>query len=84
VEVAVVDAEGLPAPQAEIEGSGDRGGRVLGETDAAGIARGSFLPPGMYRVFASHPTLGRGNRIFELAPGESTRIEITLLRSPPR
>lgn len=84
VEVQVVDETGEPAPGARVNGTGDHGGSVEAESDSQGRATGEFLPAGMYRLFAAHPTQGRGNRVFELQPGEKARVEIRLLHGRPQ
>ncbi len=83
--VQVVDETGAPVSGALVEGSGDRGGSIRGESDAHGALRADFLPAGMYRVFASAPSLGRGNRILQFEPSAASPVEIRLLRArPPR
>ena len=83
IEVLVVDDQGLPVSGARVEGRGEQGGRVEVETDAEGRARAGFLPAGSYRLFASHDTLGRGNRLIQLAADTAQPIELRLLRGRP-
>lgn len=84
LEVRVLDEQGLPVPGAEVEGTGERGGRVAGVTDPAGSLRAALLPPGNYRLFARHPTLGRGNKIFALSGEPPAPLEIRLLTGRPQ
>jgi hypothetical protein len=83
LDVRVLDDAGLPVAGARVEGIGESGGRVAGETDAEGRLRARELPPGNYRLFARHDELGRANRAFTLAEGERTELELRLLTEPP-
>jgi len=85
VEFAVVDQVGSPVVGARIEGQGSGGGRVAAESDAEGRAQAGFLPAGDYRLFATHASAGRGNRIVEIGPTHEGPIEMRLLlERPPR
>jgi hypothetical protein len=83
VELTVLDGAGRPAPLASFSGSGNRGGLLEGETDAQGRATVRLLPPGMYRVVASHPTLGRASEVFPLGGGEGSQVELVLRPGTP-
>jgi hypothetical protein len=84
LEVRVVDEQGLAVPGAPVEGTGESGlGRLAGETDSEGRFLARQLPPGNYRVFASHPDLGRGNRITVLSAHARDPLEIRLLTGRP-
>jgi hypothetical protein len=83
LEVRVLDERGLAVPGAEVEGVGEKGGRIAGQTDADGRLRGTLLPPGDYRIYARHPSLGRGNRIFALSAPLPAPLEIRLLTRAP-
>lgn len=82
--VRVVDENDVPVAAALLSGSGDQGGSIDARSDLDGLARAAFLPPGMYRVFASHPALGRGNTVFEFAPGEPSPVQVRLRRAALR
>ncbi len=85
LEVQVVDEHGLGVGAAAVEGKGESGGRLSGETDATGRLRAGRLPAGKYRVFASQPDIGRGNAIFELTSESRAPLVIRLLTGrPPR
>jgi len=84
LDVRVLDEQGLAVPGAFVEGVGAKGGRVAGVTDADGSLRAGLLPPGDYRLFARHPSLGRGNSIIALPAERPTVLEIRLLTGPPR
>lgn len=62
----VVDADGHPVAGARLEGTGKPGGHLQGLSDADGRLRVEGLPPGDYRVFARHATLGRATRALVL------------------
>lgn len=62
----VVDADGQPVAGARLEGTGKPGGHLQGLSDADGRLRVEGLPPGDYRVFARHATLGRATRALVL------------------
>lgn len=83
LEVRVLDEHGLAVAGAEVEGAGEKGGRVAGVTDADGRLRAAQLPPGNYRIYARHATLGRGNRIFVLSAPTAAPLEIRLLSGAP-
>lgn len=83
LEVRVLDEQGLAVPGAEIEGVGEKGGRIAGVTDADGRLWSGLLPPGDYRIYARHATLGRGNRILALSAELAGPLEIRLLTGPP-
>jgi hypothetical protein len=83
LEVRVLDEQGLAVPGAEIEGVGEKGGRIAGVTDADGRLRSRLLPPGDYRVYARHATLGRGNRVLALTAEITGPLEISLLTGRP-
>jgi len=84
LEVRVLDERNLAVAGAEVEGVGEKGGRIAGVTDANGLLHAALLPPGDYRIFARHPTLGRGNRIFALSAGLTAPLEVQLLTGRPR
>lgn len=79
----VVDVNGFPVANAEVDGTGERGGRFEGVTDVDGALRARHLPAGNYRVFARRADVGRGTRSFLLAPG-AAEIEVPLLTAPER
>jgi hypothetical protein len=79
LEVRVFDESGFPVDGAVVEGLGESGGRVAGTTDSDGRLQATLLPPGNYRIFARHPTLGRGNRILALTNADDAPVEIQLL-----
>jgi hypothetical protein len=83
LELSVLDGLGRPAPQVRFSGSGDRGGFLEGETDAQGRATVRLLPPGVYRVVASHPTLGRASQAVSLGSGEGSQVGLTLRPASP-
>jgi hypothetical protein len=82
--IRVVDEAGWPVEGAVLSGVGDRGGSLAAVSDADGAARAELLPRGMYRVFAQHPELGRGNQVLELDPDTASETTIVLrLTAPP-
>lgn len=83
LEVRVVDEQGFAVPDAEVEGVGEKGGRIAGQTDADGRLRAALLPPGDYRIYARHASLGRGNKIIALSAALTAPLEIRLLTGPP-
>jgi hypothetical protein len=83
LEVRVLDEQGVAVPEAEVEGAGEKGGRVAGLTDAEGRLLAVQLPPGNYRIFARHSSRGRGNRIFTLSGPGPAPLEIQLLTGRP-
>ncbi len=78
LEVRVLDGEGKNVAGARVEGAGNAGGYLLGETGRNGSLRARSLPPGRYQVSASHPTLGRGREAFELTAEREVPLEIRL------
>ena len=80
LDLLVLDGEGNPVHGAKVEGSGASGGYVEVETDGEGRARAAFLPPGRYRLSATHEVLGRTRRSFEV----DTEPTEGVLRFPPR
>jgi hypothetical protein len=80
----VLDESGQPVPGAALSGVGAAGGSLATRSGPDGRARVSFLPRGMYRAFALHPELGRGNTVFEFEPEEPALIEVRLRRNAPR
>lgn len=83
LDVEVVDATGQPVPGARIDGRGERGGVVRGEADARGRLRALHLPAGSYRLFATDPVAGRGNRPVELSPDTPATVRMVLFDGPP-
>lgn len=77
----VVDAEGAPVAGVRLEGTGKPGGRLQGVTDDDGRLRVEGLPPGDYRLFARHATLGRATHALALdARTSATELELVLRR----
>ncbi|HEX6884702.1 MAG TPA: hypothetical protein VF530_15110 [Planctomycetota bacterium] len=83
LELRVVDEQGRPVADVGLSGTGDRGGSIALRSGPDGLARARLLPRGMYRVFGSHPELGRGNTVFEYAPDAPGTVEVRLRRSAP-
>jgi len=50
--IRVHSTPGAPAAGVKLDGYGDRGGRILGETDSEGEYHARFLPPGRFTVTA--------------------------------
>ncbi len=78
LEVRVLDAGGRAVAGARIEGNGDSGGRVTGETGRSGNLTARFLPPGNYQLSARHATLGQGQAQVELSGERREALEIHL------
>lgn len=81
IRVRVVDALGVPVAGARLCCAGFPRGEQSLETSADGSALIRFLPRGTQRVFASHPTLGRGNCVLELG-AEDVEAEVQLHDTP--
>lgn len=79
--LTVVDSSAQPVADARIEGTGKPGGHLSGATDVDGRFVAERLPPGEYRIFARHATLGRGTcaLVLEARPADA-RVELVLYR----
>ncbi|HVS11735.1 MAG TPA: carboxypeptidase-like regulatory domain-containing protein [Planctomycetota bacterium] len=80
--IEVVDPSGTPVSLAPIHGWRDGGGHFALSADGSGAATARHLLPGLWRVHAESPGVGRGNRHVELAAGETGRIGIVLREKP--
>lgn len=80
LELRVIDGSGRPVPAVRVEGSGQPGGRLQGITDVDGRLRAVGLPPGEYRVFARHDSLGRATRALVLDARTSADVQELVLR----
>lgn len=78
LEVRVLDGEGRPVAGARVDGAGNGGGHLTGETGKNGSLRARSLPAGRYQITVSHPTLGRGREAFELVHGRDVPLEVRL------
>jgi len=76
--VRVLLAPGQPAAGVQVDGYGDRGGRILGKTNADGEYRARFLPAGRFTIDATAAD-GRRARVRKLVQaGELGLIELVL------
>ena len=80
--IDVVDPSGTPVSLASIHGWRDGGGHFALSADGSGGAKARHLLPGLWRVHAESPGVGRGNQHAELAAGESGRIGVVLRERP--
>ncbi len=80
--VHVLDERGEPVAGARVEGGGESGGWVSGETDAGGTLRARLLPAGTYRLDVRHPLAGRARLSFELPPEGRDPLEVRLRTQP--
>lgn len=80
VQIEVRDEFGAIVPALALSGVSDSSVRLELETDAWGIAASTFVPPGLWRVFADAGPLGRGNVACEVAAGAPTTVTLGLRR----
>ena len=74
IEVEVLDPFGFPVEGATVTAHGSAGGQVDETTDADGIARARFLPPGRWRIDTTHPEHPRASDTREIAAGERCEV----------
>lgn len=81
--VLVLDADGQPLAGARVRGWCDRGGRVDARSDAAGIARSSWIPAGRLTLEAlqpDRPEAGLAVVHHDFPPADDAPIQIRLQR----
>ncbi|MEO0651031.1 MAG: carboxypeptidase-like regulatory domain-containing protein [Planctomycetota bacterium] len=76
--LTVTDEYGGILPGIDINGFGDAGGLIRGQSDAFGRLDATLLPPGRYRLRANDAEYGMGQLTLEIRKG-AQRVEGTLV-----
>ena len=78
LEIFVRDSRHEPVAAAQVVGVGSNGGRVAIETDPSGHARVAQLPPGEYRLTATHRQFGHAEHIAVIGFDAVATVQIDL------
>jgi hypothetical protein len=78
VRFTAIDKPGFPVPGVRVYGSGNRGGRIDGETDMRGELLVELLPAGRYRIRTEHPSYERLRESMVLVAGEIREVQLRM------
>ena len=78
VEITVLDEVGSLVAGAQVSGYGQTGGIVRVETDQTGRASVRFLPPGLFKLFATHDISGSVSDSVTVEAGRIAELTVKL------
>jgi hypothetical protein len=78
VRFTAIDRPGFPVPGVRVHGSGNRGGRIDGETDLRGELLVEYLPAGRYRIRTEHASYRTLRESIVLVAGEMREVQLRM------